>query len=244
MRPVNLLPAKNRPHQPSGSKSGSSYLVLGILGLLLAGVVAYVMQSNTITQANSDIAVAQQKTAEARARTQQLAPFGNFAEVKTQRVQSVKDLATSRLDWERSMREIAHVLPVGVWLQDFNASVSGTDSADGSASTSGTTPTSGPSIRIHGCAFKQPEVATTLVRLRAMAGVTDVTLSDSTRGQDDKQSSSASSDGQSANTTGCGSHNGRANYDFNVTVEFEAAQAAAAPSDKPTKTPVRLGGGS
>jgi Tfp pilus assembly protein PilN len=240
MRPVNLLPPKHRPHQPTGGKSGSAYMVLGVLAIFLAAVVAYVLESNKITTAKSDIAVSEQKTAEARARAQQMGPFANFAQIKQQRVASVKQLADGRFDWERTARELAHVLPAGVWLRDFDASVipaSGAAGADGQA-------WAGPSIRLHGCAQKQPQVAVTLVRLREMQGVHDVKLTDSTRGDDPEKGKAASGDsaGAGAAAEGCGTHNDRANYEFNAVVEFEQAKPAPAPNAG--QTPVRLGGGS
>jgi Tfp pilus assembly protein PilN len=242
MRPVNLLPAKNRPHQPTGSRAGSSYIVLGVLALFLVGVFAYVMQTNKITAAKADIQTAQQRTAEAKARTTQLGPFGNFAQVKEQRVASVKQLADGRFDWERTVRELAHVLPSGVWLQDFDASVgAGASTASPSAapSTGDTSTWSGPQVKLHGCAEKQPQVATALVRLRELAGVHDVVLTDSTRG--DAAAGAATSDSASgASSSGCGAHGKQGNYDFNATVQFDAPSAA---NSTPT-APRRLGGGS
>ena len=242
MRPVNLLPQKHRPRQANGGSSRSSYVVLGVLGLFLLAAVGYVMQANKITQGKDDIAVAQQKTAEARARAQQLGPFGNFAAIKEQRVASVRQLAESRFDWERSVRELSHILPEGVWLRDFDASVA-PGSTGGSASSGAWT---GPSIKLHGCAQKQPQIAVLLVRLREMQGVHDVRLADSTRGEDKKQDAGAGAgatgDSAAVGSDDCGTNNGRGNYEFNATVEFEQPQQL--PADEAAKTPVRLGGGS
>jgi len=243
MRPVNLLPAKHRPHRPSGGKSGSSYMVLGVLAIFLAAVVSYVLETNKVTTAKSDIAVAEQKTADARAKAQQMGPFANFAQIKQQRVASVRQLADGRFDWERTVRELAHVLPTGVWLRDFDASVAASGDASASSSSSETA-WAGPSIRLHGCAQKQPQVAVMLVRLRELQGVHDVTLTDSTRGEDPDKgaSAAASTDSASGGTGDCGAHNERANYEFNATVEFDPAKPAPAPNAG--RTPVRLGGGS
>jgi Tfp pilus assembly protein PilN len=238
MRPVNLLPPKHRPHQPSGGKSGSSYLVLGVLALFLAGVVGYVMEANKITTAKSDITVAEQKTAEARAKSQQMGPFANFAQIKQQRVASVRQLADGRFDWERTVRELAHVLPTGVWLRDFDASVI----PSGETGTTEGTTWAGPSVRLHGCAQKQQQVAVMLVRLREMQGVHDVKLTDSTRGEDPDKSAPASGDSAANNSDDCGQHKLRANYEFNAVVEFDLA--GPAPAANAGKTPVRLGGGS
>lgn len=235
MRAVNLLPQKHRPHQSNGKGANSSYVVLGILALALLAAVGYVMQSNKITEGKGDIATAQQKTAEARARTQQLGPFGNFAAIKEQRVASVRQLADTRVDWERSVREIAHLLPEGVWLRDFDAGVTTAPTGNVAPGAAESTST-GPSIKLHGCAQKQPQVAVMLVRLRAMNGVHDVKLSDSTRGTDPDEAQGAK------DTEGCGTHNLRANYEFNAVVELDAPKPV--PTDKAANTPVRLGGGS
>jgi len=239
MRPVNLLPPKHRPHQPSGGKSGSSYMVLGVLAVFLAAVVTYVLEANKITESKSEITVAEQKTAEARAKAQQMGPFANFAQIKQQRVASVRQLADGRFDWERTVRELAHVLPAGVWLRDFDASASPTS---GAAPSSDSSAWAGASIHLHGCAQKQPQVAVTLVRLREMQGVHDVKLTDSTRGEDAEKGQAASSDSASGGNDDCGAHNLRSNYEFNAVVEFE--QTKPAPARNAGQTPVRLGGGS
>jgi Tfp pilus assembly protein PilN len=251
MRPVNLLPQKHRPHKPTGSRAGSSYAVLGVLALFLLAAVTYVLESNKITRADSDIATAQQKTAAAKARSQQLGPFANFAQIKEQRVASVRQLAEGRFDWERTVRELAHVLPDGVWLRDFDASVAGDGSTGGSSAPSGgaASAAAGPSIKLHGCAYKQPRVAVLLVRLREMQGVKDVKLTDSTRTEDpdaDRRAGAAAATGDSApqRTDGCGVHNGRGNYEFNAVVEFNPPAPAAGGAPDAGKTPVRLGGGS
>lgn len=238
MRPVNLLPSKHRPHQPSGGKSGSSYIVLAVLAVFLGAVVMYVLESNKITTAKSDITTAEQKTAEARAKTQQMGPFANFARIKQQRVASVKSLADGRFDWERTVRELAHVLPEGVWLRDFDAMVS-TESTQGGAT--GATAWAGPSIKLHGCAQKQPQVAVLMVRLREMQGVHDVKLDSSTRGDDPQSGNNATGD-SAQKVDGCGTHKLRANYEFNAVVEFEQTKSEPAPNAG--ETPVRLGGGS
>jgi Tfp pilus assembly protein PilN len=239
MRPVNLLPAKNRPHESDGSRSGSAYMIVGVLAIFLVAVVAYVLETNKITQAKSDTAVAEQKTAEARARSTQNGPYADFAQVKQQRVDSVKQLADGRFDWERTLDELSLVLPDGVWVQNFTGTATG--ATDGSSTSTGAT--NNPTLQIHGCAIKQPQVADSLVRLKQMQGVSDVTLTDSTRGTDPDPTSTGD-----ASTSGCGSHNGHANYDFNASIEFDVPAATSTSTTSTTgkadRVPVRLGGGS
>src|SRR3569623_1370802 len=109
MRPVNLLPQKHRPHQSDGSKSGSAYVVVGVLVVLLGMAVAYVLEANKISDAKSKTASAEQATAEARARATANGPYANFAQVKQARVDQVKQLANDRFDWERTLRELSLV---------------------------------------------------------------------------------------------------------------------------------------
>ena len=166
---------------------------------------------------------------------------------------SVRQLAQGRFDWERTVRELAHVLPDGVWLRDFDASVTGDDSTAGAsappAGDSGAAPAAtGPAIKLHGCAYKQQRVAVLLVRLRGMQGVEDVKLTDSTRGEDPAKEgtpgAAPSGGGAPQMTDGCGVHNDRGNYEFNAVVEFDAPAPAATSAPGAGKTPVRLGGGS
>jgi Tfp pilus assembly protein PilN len=242
MRPVNLLPQKHRPHQADGSKAGSAYVVVGVLAVLLVMAVVYVLQTNKIAQAKTDTATAEQRTAEARAKATQNGPYANFAQVKQARVDQVKQLADTRFDWERTLRELSLVLPDGVWIQDFTAS-----SNSGSETTAGAAPstTGKPSIGVHGCAYRQPQVAETILRLKQMEGVSDVQLAQSTRAADDgTQKATTDSAGSSGAVTGCGSHGGTNNYDFKVTVEFNGAAATTSATGQGSKIPVRLGGGS
>jgi len=241
MRPVNLLPQKHRPHQSDGSKSGSAYVVVGVLVVLLGMAVAYVLEANKISDAKSKTAAAEQATAEARARATANGPYANFAQVKQARVDQVKQLANDRFDWERTLRELSLVLPDGVWIQDVSASTSGTDSSAGATPT---TSSSNPSLQVHGCAYRQPSVAETIVRLRQMEAVSDVTLSTSTRPDGAGHTKKASGDGSNVagDSAGCGTHDGIANYDFTATVEF--SQPTTTTTGQGSKIPVRLGGGS
>jgi Tfp pilus assembly protein PilN len=248
MRAVNLLPEKNRPRKPTtGQSSKNGYIALGVLGAVLVGVLVYVLTLNSINSSKTKTAEA---TAEAQRLTEQansLGPYGDFAKIKTERVHSVQQLAEGRFDWERLVRELAHVLPSDVWL--VNATASATAAADPAAAAAAATPgaapaaPAGPTLTVQGCARDQSQVAVTLVRLRELQGATDVNLSHSTRGEDSAGSGAAAapsgaSDGGADNS--CGQTDGKPNYSFEADVTFAPAQAGSAPGNVPD----RLGGGS
>jgi Tfp pilus assembly protein PilN len=231
MRAVNLLPAKHRPRQASGGKNGSSFVLLGILGALVVAVLLYVVTVNSINNSKSEIAQAQAEAQQANAQADALGAYGNFAKVKQDRVSSVKKLASGRIDWERVLREVAHVLPSGVWVNKADAQDSSAGGAT-STSTSGATGAA-PQITLAGCSWNQPAVAEALVRLRQLDGATDVTLDHSTRPAD-------TGSGSSSGAGSCGTHNGQPNIDFQMTVVLSGT---AAQTDSVGKVPASLGGG-
>lgn len=221
MKPVNLLPDAQRRRKPAGDgKSG--YVAMGVLATLLVMVLGYVMVANKATTRENEAAAAGAEADRLEARANQLGAFGDFSQIKETRVASVRQLAESRFDWERLMRELARVLPEGGWLQTATASVAGAD-ASGSA-----TATGAPSAILAGCMPRQSDVASLMLRLRRMHRVEDVTL----------QESAVEQDGGAPSLDSCGRL-----YQFNVTVTFSPVAPQEAP-DGETRVPASLGGGS
>lgn len=237
MRPVNLLPERERPRRQGGERPGIAYLVVGVLGLLLAAAVVYVVTLNGIDSKRAEAAQATREAEEAEARAGELAAFGSFSAIKQVRVSSVKMLAASRFDWERLVRELARLLPEGVWVTELDASLAPGKSesgAGGGASAAGSSEEpEGPALKVTGCALRQHDVATTLVRLRRLHRAADVTLSESAK-PDAKGSSGAAA---AAGSDDCDS-----GYKFTATVELSPAPA---PADTGTdrNIPATLGGG-
>jgi Tfp pilus assembly protein PilN len=248
VRPVNLLPAKHRPRTASGQRQGSSYYVLGGLGVVLLALVVYVMTLNSINSKRDGIAKANADATQAQARAGQLSAYGNFAQVKNQRVQSIKQLAQGRVDWELLTRELSHVMPDGVWVKTINASTNDATASQNAATGAGTSSTaasgsgsggaSSPTVQLDGCAASQQSVATLLVRLRQLHGAGEVSVEKSDRPDD---SSAGGGGGGSASSTDCGSTHGELNYAFTVDV---ALSPTLAQDDADAKVPASLGGGS
>jgi Tfp pilus assembly protein PilN len=232
MRPVNLLPERDRAQGPAAA-GGSSYVVLGVLAALLLAVFAYVVTSNQVNSRAAGIAEAEAEATRAEARAASFGSFQQFAQIKSARVASVKALADTRFDWERLMRELALVLPSGSSLTAVTASsgevVSATAPSTTSAPATPTTP-GAPTLALTGCATSQRRVAVILVRLRQLHRAVDVQLVDSSQ----SETESAPATG----ATGCfGS-----DYTFNASVTFDPAPAAE-PKEEGSAVPSSLGGG-
>ena len=232
MRPVNLLPPKHRPRTVE-ERTGSGYLLLGALGLLLLATLGYVLFANEATSRKDQTVQVTAEAEQAEAHASALKPFAQFAELKQTREASVRQLAQQRFDWERSMRELSRLLPAHVWLSSLEASTTGAEAASSPGAASAA-PASGPSLKISGCARSQPDVAATLVRLRALYKAADVNLSDSSKG--------GSASGASASSGSTPASTGAANctdYTFNATIDFGAGSG----QEGAGKAPASLGGG-
>ena len=235
MRPVDLLPARHRPAQATGGARGSAYAVVGALAVLLACVAALSVSLERIASGRAEIAELKAETSAAQARAAALGDFGAFAEAKQARLASVRQVAGARVDWERLVRELAHVLPHGVWLRSAEAASAGPSSpaaapASAAASAAGA---GGPTLALTGCAPDHRAVAATLVRLRRLHRAEEVRLGES--GSLDAGAAPAGVGGAS-DSGGCGRGN-----EWSATVEL--APEPASP-DGEDGVPSSLGGGS
>jgi Tfp pilus assembly protein PilN len=227
VRPVNLVPSEHRA-QATGAQSGSAYVIVGVLALLVGVVAFYVITTNQATQRTADAAAAKAQADQLEARASQLGSFTTFTSIKETRLASVRTVADGRFDWERMMRELSKVIPSGSWLLEVDASNGATTDAAAPAApaTPGApvTPTV-PSAKLTGCAPTQTDVAKMMTRMREMHAVSEVALTDSSGGD-------ASADA----TEGCNA------FQFHVTVSFGATPTKEAPRGE-KRVPAALGGG-
>jgi Tfp pilus assembly protein PilN len=226
VRPVNLLPARYRPRTGGAAGSRTAYVTLGVLGLLVLAVFGYVMTANKVSARNTEIAATREQITAAQTESVTLQGFGDFAGVKEARLAAVKSLATSRLDWERLFRELAHVLPERVWLTDFSSQASG---ADGGGEL-------GPAMTLKGCAENHELIADAMVRLRELHVAEDVELTQTVAGEKEEPTGFGGA-AQGSDDGGCGEF-----YTFDVAVTMSLpTPTALAPTTDPV--PARLGGG-
>ncbi len=212
-------------------------MVLGVLAAALLLVLAVVLTTNSINGKKDELTRTETEARQAEAKATSLQSFGNFAQVKEQRLLSVKQLADTRFDWERLMRELAHVLPDRVYLSDADAAIAPEDTTTTPAASGGVP--GGPALQLTGCARRQPDVAVTMLRLRRLHRAVDVRLGESTRADVE---SGAAAGGSTTATTGAPECQG---FTFDATVAFEASPAPVArPGGENERVPASLGGGS
>ena len=231
MKPVNLIPQDQRKRRPTDSGGRSAHIAIGVLAALLLMVVGYVLTSNTVTERQDKADSASAEAARLELQAGQKNTYTDFANIAMTRTQSVAQVAETRFDWERFMRELAHIMPDGSWLQSADASVSGdVGSASGATPPAPGTPApSQPAANLVGCTPDQDDTAKLMARLGQLYRVEDVDLNESTAGEPDSEVSIAN----------CGRL-----YTFNVTVKFSAAKPSREAPLGTDRVPASLGGGS
>ena len=233
MKPVNLVPQDQRRRATREGGGKSAYAVLGVLGVLVALMAAYVLSSNQVTDRKNEAAALSAEADRLEAEAAQQASYTDFASIAQTRLESVAGVAATRFDWERLMREVSLIMPAGSWLRSSDASVLGDPAAAGGEAAAPTTTTSvapaGPSATFVGCTPRQSDVARMMVRMRQMHRVADVTLNESA--QEDST--------QPATVDSCGRF-----YKFDLTVTFSPTEPASESPRGATRVPASHGGGS
>jgi Tfp pilus assembly protein PilN len=235
MKAINLLPPDSRgTHKTAATKAVAAteepggigaFVVLGVLAACVVALAAYVLTTNSVKdrQAQLDAVTAQAQTTAQRAAA--LKPYADFQQMAETRIQTVKDLAASRFDWEQALRDIARAIPNNVTLTSLNGSISSNAGTGGSTVRSAI---QSPAVELKGCTSGQKQVASLLSRLRAVDGVTRVTLTKSDK-PDSQPAATASVPGTTTEEqTGCGAGQPPA---FELVMFFENSQVPESVQD-------------
>jgi Tfp pilus assembly protein PilN len=220
VRPINLIPAEERRGSHKPMRGGPvAYIVLGALLAALVGVILLVVANGQISDHTAEVATLKEETAIAEAEAARLAPYTQFHEVRSQRTTTVSNLADSRFDWERVMRQLSLVLPSNVWLTNLTGTVRPDVSVSNGESISLRESIAGPALSMVGCAAGQEAVANFVTALKDIDGVTRVGV----------QSSQlpGGSGGESVSASG-GCQTRSFIAQFQIVVAFDAAPIPAA----------------
>jgi len=244
MRPVNLIPPEDRRGEKAPSRTGAiPYAILAVLAVGLFAVAAITVTNKQISDRQAEKSQLEAQQADAQARADALAPYAEFADTANARVETVTQLAESRFDWVRVLKELSLVLPDDVWLTDLSGSANpsagvapgGGGLADGLAV---------PTLVIDGCATGHDAVAAFVETLKDIDGVTRVGVESSERG-DDSDSSGGSSGSSGSAGVDCRTRNFIAS--FSITVAFDSASVPASttvpPSTDATTAPDQVADG-
>jgi Tfp pilus assembly protein PilN len=175
VRPVNLIPKEERRDSRGSARGGPlAYIVLGALLAALAAVTVLVVTDSQISSSKSEIATLNVEIADAQARAAESAAYTQFHQTSEERATTVNNLANSRFDWEKVMRQLSLVIPSDVWLTNLTATVKPGVSLNGGANIALRSSIAGPALQLEGCASGQESVAHFIGALKEIEGVTRV----------------------------------------------------------------------
>lgn len=239
MKAVNLIPAESRRGSTDfRSLRGPGAAVVGLLGLALVLVTLYVISSNSVTSRQTQLASLRQQLSQTQALATNLSGYTKFAKLAQARVQTVREIASSRFDWERVLSDLSKVVPANTTLSSLSATISPSVGTTGSGAGGGLRgDLQVPAFELMGCTATQDDVARLMSRLRLMRGVTRVTLSSAVKSGATVTGSAVAA---STGTGGCKANS--ANFDVVVffsspggtpTGSSSAPAGAAAPVSTP-----------
>jgi Tfp pilus assembly protein PilN len=184
MKAINLLPPDLRGTPKSAAPKAAApvepggigpFVVLGALAACVVALAAYVLTTNTVKDRQAQLEAVTAQAEATRRAVDQLKPYADFQAMAETRIQTVKDLASSRFDWEQALRDISRAVPADVTLKELKGTISTASGGSGGIRSA----IAAPAIELKGCAPGQIEVATLLSRLRNVDGVTRVSLNKS-----------------------------------------------------------------
>jgi Tfp pilus assembly protein PilN len=240
MKAINLLPTDLRgassgaaPKAPADAPGGiAAFVVLGALAACVIALAAYVLTTNMVKDREAKLETVTAQTETATQRANQLKPYADFQAMAETRIQTVKDLASSRFDWEQALRDISRAIPANVTLTSMNGTISSGAGAGGtSTGTGGSTVRSAiaaPAIELSGCTRSQEDVATLLSRLRNVDDVTRVSLSKSLKPAPSATASGPTTATTTTTTTACP---GKRPPTFDVVIFFEGSEVPPTVAD-------------
>ena len=182
MRAVNLLPREIAPERPS-YKQMLPYLGACSVPLLTA---SFIFIGYTSAQADATTLVGQVSALQLE--VERATPVAKTKTVDTsalvstraQRRAALEDAVAKEVAWDRTLGDVARVLPAAVWLSDMTV-VSPTPADSAVPATPAPVPTTGPTsgpagFTINGYTYTMDDVALLLQRLQLLPTLSNVTL--------------------------------------------------------------------
>src|SRR4051812_19283030 len=105
MKAVNLIPAEERRGFGGGGSGLGSYLLLGVLLVVVVAGAAYALANRTISDRRHELTNVQAQARATAAEAQSLQAYTAFTQLRQKRSETVRSLASSRFDWSHALHE-------------------------------------------------------------------------------------------------------------------------------------------
>jgi Tfp pilus assembly protein PilN len=216
MKAVNLIPSDERRGFGAGASSVGSYILLGVLFVVVVAGAGYALANRTVSDRRHELANVQAQVTATAAEAQALQTYTAFSDLRQKRSETVRSLASSRFDWSHALHEVSRTIPSDAWLTALRATVTPATAVDGGVTDPLRTAVQAPAIEIVGCTTSQDKVASLISSLRRIEDIQRVSLSST-------EKLAAGGSGASGGASGSDCRYGNSHYPmFSMTLFFNA----------------------
>jgi Tfp pilus assembly protein PilN len=175
MRAVNLLP---RDEKRQRTQPGAVLLTAVLGGVLVTAVLAglFLMSSSTVSDRQANVDALRAELAAIPPAPQPTTDTSGLESEKSERITVLGKALSTRVAWDRIMRELSLVLPEDIWLESLTASAADPNFVP---TPGNTTPPAG-TFTISGYSYSHDGVARLLARLAVVPQLERPSLGSST----------------------------------------------------------------
>jgi Tfp pilus assembly protein PilN len=192
MRAVNLLPRDlERQGGEGGGRAPLFVAAGGFAAVTAAAVFLFVSASGSVSDQKSQLESVEAAIAAVPSSGQPTVAPGAIAQERADRVAALTAALTTRVPFDRLLRELAYVLPDDAWLSGLSAAA---PVATSTGATPGPAPaaTAAQGVTIQGATYSLGSVARVIARLAAIPSLDQVRLTATSRVEPTAQSSGSS----------------------------------------------------
>jgi len=182
MRAVNLLPRDAERTSSEGARTPLLLAVGGVAAVTAVAVVLSFSASGTASERRDELASIEQAIALVPSAERPAVSDAGLAQERTDRVSALAAALSTRIPFDRLLRELSLVLPEDAWLTGITASAPALAAPAGAPpgrSPAAATTTQG--VTIQGATYSHQSVARVLARLSVIPSLENVRLTASAR---------------------------------------------------------------
>lgn len=185
MRAVNLLPRDEQRARMEGARTPFLIAAGGVVFVTIVAALLSFSAAGSSDDQKAQLADVESAIANLPKAPQSEVSQGTLIRERADRTNALAAALTTRVAFDRVLREVAYVFPKGAWLTQFEASAPEVQTAPAGGAPPPPPPPAGAlaeaaGVTIQGAAFKHETVATVLARLALVPSLEGVQLTAST----------------------------------------------------------------
>jgi Tfp pilus assembly protein PilN len=208
MRAVNLLPRDEQRARFEGAKPPFLIAAGGVVLVTIAATLLSFSAAGTADEREAQIADVERQIAELPKAPRSEVSQGTLVRERADRTTALAAALTTRVPFDRLLREISYVFPRNAWLTQFEATApeAALPEGGGAPPPPQTQQEETPGVTIQGAAFTHEGVATVLTRLALVPSLENVQLTASVLVEPQAEAANPTNQGPAAPTARTRAH--------------------------------------